>query len=163
MSKPSPLAGLVQYAARDLRPLAVKYANTVKADGARYEKELKSRIQRLYAIRPDLATYRKSFFFIPFTETVFHADGTIAKHPEGYWSCDRRHEALLSLCRMPMLRPTWDGDLKVGEDWVERLEGLPNDAVVFVNADDSGTLTRGYEPFPDFDEQEVRDFKGRID
>jgi hypothetical protein len=156
---------LVQYTARDLRPLAIKYANTVKADGARYEKELKSRIQHLYAIRPDLSSYKYRWFFglLVGTETVFHADGTIAKHPEGYWSDDRRHEALLSLCRMPMLRPTWDGDLKVGEDWVERLEGLPNDAVVFVNADDSGTLTRGYEPFPDFDEQAVRDFKGRID
>lgn len=154
MSNTPPLAGLIQFTAGTLRDYATKYAEAVDADLARFKTETPERIKRLYQLRPDLAAYRYKFFGIPaWTETVFHEDGRIEKC-EDWYENDRRKVYVLRACNLPTYGPKV-GHM-TGHEWLDRLKGLSGNAVVFINADDSGTLTSGYTPFPEFCEDTAK-------
>jgi hypothetical protein len=166
MPESSPLPGVVQWRCGDLLEHAQVFALAVDFDGKRYTAELKTRLQALYKLRPDLASYRyRRFLFSRATEVVFHEDGTIPRPTEDDWgfAMIRRREALAVVCNMPRSNPAREECNTVGERWVERLKGLNPGATVFVNADDSGMLTRGYTPFPEFDEKAATAWKGQID
>lgn len=157
MSDATPLAGLVQFTAGTLRQLAQAYADAVDKDDERYQTEIPERVKRLYVLRPDLASYPVRFLGIPLgDETVFHADGKIQR-PEcddWGWKADRRKVAVKRACSLPGYRPR--SQYLTGHAWLLRLKGLNDNSPVFINADDSGILTAGYTPFPDFSEEQAK-------